>query len=289
MSIDFSKVTAITTPSGSLSKINRTSDSVQLWPYVKPVERKYKLIGLLSDVAGASNHWTIYKNTNEDIVKENTYIGQYLKDNNLIDEYPYAVLLTICAGFSLGGVVTDDTMIPRPKITDTTSSYQFNVEYSNVANNEVISSTTGICGWHNQAVLGTAYYFLYAGGLTADDDKADYPIKSTHCVNTATLNSIGLAMHLPDASYTSKEWSQLVSTYQAGWLPYIGCHNEHTDTYTKAAIPMIVMLMNKDMYDWLFQSSIEAREFRNATINTALQNYFTKGTKPTVGDYVEIE
>ena len=32
MSIDFSKVTAITTPSGSLSKINRTSDSVELWP-----------------------------------------------------------------------------------------------------------------------------------------------------------------------------------------------------------------------------------------------------------------
>lgn len=33
MSIDFSKVTAITTPSGSLSNIKRTSDLVQLWPY----------------------------------------------------------------------------------------------------------------------------------------------------------------------------------------------------------------------------------------------------------------
>lgn len=58
MSIDFSKVTAITTPSGSLSNIKRTSDLVQLWPYVQ------------GDITGSisSSNWEW---------KTNTELGQY--------------------------------------------------------------------------------------------------------------------------------------------------------------------------------------------------------------------
>ena len=46
MSIDFSKVTAITTPSGSLSNIKRTSDSVQLWPLKLDPTNTYTINGL---------------------------------------------------------------------------------------------------------------------------------------------------------------------------------------------------------------------------------------------------
>ena len=290
MSIDFSKVTAITTPSGALSSIKRTSDLVQLWPTVKSKDFSYMYIGMNCDNQATNNHWTVSKHNETNIVKNYNYIGTYIKDNKLYEKYPYAVLLTgMATGDQTSAQMTDDTMLPMPKLVKTGSEYECEIELNECINGEAISSSMAR---YKLGLLATSYteldytYFTgYQLGLGTYES-----VNVNHFVDSSTIDYVGLIMNLPTDDNING-WSQNVLTYQSTLLPYIGCSNQESKKHLN--IPMTLLMVTKDFYEALKEGSKgeHSVEISNIliTISGEMHTLWYSHTKPTSANWVEIE